>query len=211
MGGPSGARRAKSHRARRSKRLTRRAGTGRCCTECRLPRRTIIQFATTASRAFPAVASHAIGFADPRPGVHSPGIGACRGRREQSRIRPGQCQLHALVVVAKSPVLSETTPAAPTATSRPKRIPPLASVSNVNSTRTPEAPSSWVRRVAVACAARATTCMAVARMTRARHRDLVVQPHRRAAHGRGGHDEEHAGDAGRLNALGEEARGKAPP
>src|SRR5271165_339751 len=54
-----------------------------------------------ASRALPAVASHAIGFADPRPGVHSPGIGAYRGRREQSRIRPGQCQLHALVVVAK--------------------------------------------------------------------------------------------------------------
>jgi len=48
---------------------------------------------------------------------------------------------------------------------------------------------------------------------RARHRDLVVQPQRRAAHGRGGHDEEHAGDAGRLNALGEEARGGAwkPP
>jgi hypothetical protein len=36
----------------------------------------------------------------------------------------------------------------------------------------------------------------------------VVQPQRRAAHGRGGHDEEHAGDAGRLNALGEEARGE---
>ena len=99
LGGPPGARRAKSHRARRSKRLSRRAG--RCCTECRLPRRTIIQFAATASMALPAVASHAIGFADHRPGVRSPGIGAYRGRREQSRIRPGQCQLHALVVVAK--------------------------------------------------------------------------------------------------------------
>jgi hypothetical protein len=43
---------------------------------------------------------------------------------------------------------------------------------------------------------------------RARHRDLVVQSQRRAAHGRGGHDEEHAGDAEWLNALGEEARGK---
>jgi hypothetical protein len=29
----------------------------------------------------------------------------------------------------------------------------------------------------------------------------------RAAHGRGGHDEEHAGDAGRFNALGEDPRG----
>jgi hypothetical protein len=29
----------------------------------------------------------------------------------------------------------------------------------------------------------------------------VVQPRRRAAHGRGGHDQEHAVDAGRLNAL----------
>jgi hypothetical protein len=42
---------------------------------------------------------------------------------------------------------------------------------------------------------------------RARHRVLVVQPQRRAAHGRGGHDEKHAGDAGRLNALGEDAWG----
>ena len=40
---------------------------------------------------------------------------------------------------------------------------------------------------------------------RARHRVRVVQPQRRAAHGRGGHDEEHAGDAGRLDALSEEA------
>jgi hypothetical protein len=36
----------------------------------------------------------------------------------------------------------------------------------------------------------------------------VVQPQRRAAHGRGGHDEEHAGDAGRLNTVGEKARGE---
>jgi hypothetical protein len=35
----------------------------------------------------------------------------------------------------------------------------------------------------------------------------VVQPQRRVAHGRNGHDEEHAGDAGRLNALGEERAG----
>jgi hypothetical protein len=32
----------------------------------RLPRRTIIPLAATASRALPAVASHAVGFADPR-------------------------------------------------------------------------------------------------------------------------------------------------
>jgi hypothetical protein len=45
---------------------------------------------------------------------------------------------------------------------------------------------------------------------RARHRVRVVQPQRRAAHGRGGHAEEHAGDAGRRNALGEKARGETP-
>jgi hypothetical protein len=38
--------------------------------------------------------------------------------------------------------------------------------------------------------------------------EIVVQPQPRFAHGRGGHDEEHAGDAGRLNALGGEARGE---
>ena len=47
----------------------------------RLPRRSIVPLAASASRALPAVASHAIGFADPRPGSHSQGIGACRGRR----------------------------------------------------------------------------------------------------------------------------------
>jgi len=36
----------------------------------------IVQLAATASRALPAVASHAIGYADPRPGVHSRGFGA---------------------------------------------------------------------------------------------------------------------------------------
>jgi hypothetical protein len=41
-----------------------------------LPRRSIVQLAATASRALPAVASHAIGYADPRPGVHSRGFGA---------------------------------------------------------------------------------------------------------------------------------------
>jgi hypothetical protein len=61
-----------SRRANRSRRRTRR--TGRCYTGGRLPRRTIIQLAATASRALPAVASHAIGSADPRPGVHSPGL-----------------------------------------------------------------------------------------------------------------------------------------
>jgi hypothetical protein len=43
---------------------------------------------------------------------------------------------------------------------------------------------------------------------RARHRVRVVQPQRRAAHGRGGHAEEHAGDAGQLNAVGEKAHGE---
>src|SRR5512132_1260023 len=44
---------------------------------------------------------------------------------------------------------------------------------------------------------------------RARHRVRVVQPQRRAAHGRSGHDAEHAGDAERLDDLGEAARGNA--
>jgi hypothetical protein len=33
------------------------------------------------ARSLPAVASHAIGFAEPRPGVHSPGFGACEEGR----------------------------------------------------------------------------------------------------------------------------------
>ena len=36
----------------------------------------IVRIAATASRALPAVASHAIGCADSRPGSHSPGSGA---------------------------------------------------------------------------------------------------------------------------------------
>jgi hypothetical protein len=56
---------------------------------CRPPRRFIVPLPAAASRSLPAVASHEIGFAAPRPSAHSPGIGACRGRRDQSRIRPG--------------------------------------------------------------------------------------------------------------------------
>jgi len=41
----------------------------------------IVPLPAAASRSLPAVASHAIGFAEPRPGIRSPGIGACRGRR----------------------------------------------------------------------------------------------------------------------------------
>jgi hypothetical protein len=52
--------------------LTTRSGSSRS----RLPRRFIVRLATTASRALPAVASHAIGFADPRPGGHSPVLSA---------------------------------------------------------------------------------------------------------------------------------------
>ena len=70
-GGPPGAAGPHSCRHADQRRLTRRAGR---CHAGRLPRRTIIQLAATASRALPAVASHAIGFADPRPGVHSPGL-----------------------------------------------------------------------------------------------------------------------------------------
>ena len=40
----------------------------------------IVPLPAAASRSLPAVASHAIGFAEPRHNVHSPGIGAYRGR-----------------------------------------------------------------------------------------------------------------------------------
>jgi ATP/maltotriose-dependent transcriptional regulator MalT len=43
-----------------------------------------VQLPAAASRSLPAVASHAIGFAEPRPGTHSQGIGAYRGKREWS-------------------------------------------------------------------------------------------------------------------------------
>ena len=43
----------------------------------RLPRRLILLLADTTSRALPAVASHAIGCADPGPGGHSRGFSAC--------------------------------------------------------------------------------------------------------------------------------------
>ena len=55
----------------------------------RLPRRTIVPLPAAASRSLPAVASHAIGVAEPRRGGRSPGIGACRGRwsRAGPRVR----------------------------------------------------------------------------------------------------------------------------
>ena len=40
---------------------------------------------------------------------------------------------------------------------------------------------------------------------------VIVQPRRGAAHDRGGHDEEPAGDAGRLNGSGRDARGELLP
>ena len=40
-------------------------------------RRSIVPLPGTASRSLPAVASHAIGFAEPRHGTRSPGSGAC--------------------------------------------------------------------------------------------------------------------------------------
>jgi hypothetical protein len=58
-----------------------RTGAGRC----RLPRRFIVSLPAAVSRSLPAVASHAIGFAEPRHDVHSPGIGTYRGRRGKSR------------------------------------------------------------------------------------------------------------------------------
>jgi hypothetical protein len=57
------------------------ASTGRS----RLPRCMIVPLPAAASRSLPAVASHAIGFAEPRPSSDSPGIGAYRGGREGSR------------------------------------------------------------------------------------------------------------------------------
>jgi len=39
-------------------------------------RRSIIPLLAAASKSLPEVASHALGFAEPRPGVHSPGFGA---------------------------------------------------------------------------------------------------------------------------------------
>ena len=44
---------------------------------CRRPRRFIVSLPAATSRSFPAVASHAIGSAEPRRGVRSPGFGAC--------------------------------------------------------------------------------------------------------------------------------------
>lgn len=69
---PSHADQGSSHRTQ--------AGTA----HSRLSRRTIVPLPAAASRLLPAVASHAIGCAEPRHDVHSPGLGAYRGRREQS-------------------------------------------------------------------------------------------------------------------------------
>ena len=82
LGAPADARRAPPvGHADQGGSLGGQAGTARG----RLPGRTIIQLAATASRALPAVASHAIGSGDARLNGHSQGIGAHRGRREQSR------------------------------------------------------------------------------------------------------------------------------
>ena len=62
---------------------------------CRLPRLSIVPLATAASRS-PFRASHAIGYAEPRPGRHSPGVrayeeagkgeGACQCSRRKASI-----------------------------------------------------------------------------------------------------------------------------
>jgi hypothetical protein len=77
-GGPAGARRPHASEDRRSARPLRHAGRAR---RPRLPRCTIVWLPTVAARSLPAVASHALGFAEPRHGAHSPGMSACRGRR----------------------------------------------------------------------------------------------------------------------------------
>jgi hypothetical protein len=52
----------------------------------RLPRHKIVPLAAAMSRSLPAVASHAIGYAEPGHGIHSPGISAYRGRRDDNRL-----------------------------------------------------------------------------------------------------------------------------
>jgi hypothetical protein len=47
----------------------------------------IVPLAAAASRSLLAVASHAIGFAEPRPGVHSSGFSACEGGGEDQDYR----------------------------------------------------------------------------------------------------------------------------
>jgi beta-phosphoglucomutase-like phosphatase (HAD superfamily) len=70
-------------------------GSASGCWAARLLGAPIVQLAATASRALPAVASHAIGFAEPRPNAHSPGSGAYRGRRgEAGRPRRRQVTGH---------------------------------------------------------------------------------------------------------------------
>jgi hypothetical protein len=58
----------------------------------RLPRRSIVPLPAAVSRSLPAVASHAIGYAEPRHAARTPEFGAYRGRREQSRGRPGPAE-----------------------------------------------------------------------------------------------------------------------
>jgi hypothetical protein len=62
--------------------LARTAGSPVCAPPS--PPLPIVQLAATASRSLPAVASHAIGFAEPRPGAHSHGLWRRRG--ELSRL-----------------------------------------------------------------------------------------------------------------------------
>jgi hypothetical protein len=71
---PADARRAARHVT------TDQSGTPDDATEARtVPSspRSIVPLAAAVSRSFPAVASHAIGFAEPRHGTRSPGFGAC--------------------------------------------------------------------------------------------------------------------------------------
>jgi hypothetical protein len=49
----------------------------------------IVPLPAAASRSLPAVASHAIGFAEHRPGIHSPGVGAYEENAEQPGVQPG--------------------------------------------------------------------------------------------------------------------------
>jgi hypothetical protein len=48
----------------------------------------IVPLPAAASRSLPAVASHAVGFAEPRPGVYSPGAGAYEENAEQPGVQP---------------------------------------------------------------------------------------------------------------------------
>jgi hypothetical protein len=89
LGGPG--RRAPTPHAtglRGSARLTRHAAG--CCAVLS-SRRSIVLLPAAASRSLRAVASHAIGFAEPRPGVRSPGFRRLRGRRGGMKTESLRC------------------------------------------------------------------------------------------------------------------------